>query len=72
MNLNQPGKIAARRLPPPFGVGRVRAAVLRAPEPGVHERAVLGLVERVAVVPHPLSLEDVALAGRRRPRARAP
>ena len=36
---NRPGEIAARRLPPPSGVGGVGAAVLRAPEPAVEERA---------------------------------
>jgi hypothetical protein len=53
----EPWQRAACRTPPPPGVLAVRPAVLGAPEPGVDERALLGLVHRVVlrVVAHPLA-----------------
>jgi hypothetical protein len=53
---------AACRTPPPPGVLAVRPAVLGAPEPGVDERAPLGLVQRVVprVVAHPLAFHGHA------------
>jgi hypothetical protein len=61
---NEPGEMAAQRLPAPLGVGHVGSAILGAAEADVEERAVAGVVERVPAAgagPDPLLVEQVAL-----------
>ncbi|WVZ09738.1 hypothetical protein V8G54_014268, partial [Vigna mungo] len=56
-----PGKITRIRFPAPFGVERVGPSVNFAVISLVHVRARTRLVNRVVIVPHPRSREQIAL-----------
>lgn len=47
------------RLPSPFGVEQIRAAIFRAAKALVHEWTVLGLIQRIRIIPNPIPIKQI-------------
>ncbi len=55
----QPGQVAIFGLPAPLSVETIMPTILSAPKTVIHERAILGLIEWIALIPNPISIKHI-------------
>lgn len=55
----KPRQVAIFGLPAPLGIETIRPPILRTPKTFIQERAILGVIQRIALIPNPIPIKHI-------------